>query len=215
MTTTRWLVVCLLAVDGFFIAVGLATSPGWLDSLGLGRLSRELALGPEKSLPSLFLLGKWTATATLLWFLHAVRGVRIHAFWAAVVSYLIADDLLEMHERVGRLLAGGGATGLRLQLAESVLTLIVGVIVLYALWRSHRRPLSEDVRRFSHRLVAVMVALLVVGVAFDLLHTLGAGPSRDLAGLLEDGGELVVGTFLLVLVWYYAVRTVRSPTETS
>jgi hypothetical protein len=118
--------------------------------------------------------------------------------WALLFAYLLADDLLALHESAGTALVHAVGEqpkhlvfgGLRMQdLGELVFAGSVGLVLLALLGWGYRRGTART-RTAYRRLLVVSLVLAVFGMLVDGLAT-GVGDSGlQLLHLLEDGGEL-------------------------
>jgi len=193
--------VVLLVADLVLIAASLeAQRRGWSD----GRY-RQWLLRAEGGWPEQFGYAKQAGCAALLLLVWRRTGHGVFAAWAAVFAYALADDRLQIHERVGGFLARRlplpqEVAGLREQdLGELAVWGLVGVVLLVVVAALHRRS-PEHVRATSRGVAVVVAGYAFFGVVVDQFHTLTLGGPLDRGlGVLEDGGELVL---LSVAVWY-------------
>lgn len=135
------------------------------------------------------------------------RRVWVYAAWALVAGYLLADDALALHEKLGGRLADSlslpSVWGLRpLDLGEVAFLGLVGVPLLGALAVGH--VLSDAPgRAFSRALAALLGGFVFFAVGVDTVHSmLLETPADDLLAMVEDGGEMIVATAMLA----FAVR---------
>ncbi len=206
------LLTVLVAVDLFFISAYLVTS-----AIGaLGFESREFVrfnITWEHAMSERFNYWKWFTAAILLAAASFKTRSRVFACLSGVFLTLFADDYWRLHERIGAFLAGrleiGAMVGLRPQdFGELMVWSALGipVVALFGLaavskadpYRGHLVPFAIGV-----------AALIVVGVGFDMAHSVvnqltGPGGLDFLFGVLEDGGELLFGS----LVCSYALAAV-------
>lgn len=130
--------------------------------------------------------------------------------WFPVFAYLLIDDLMMIHEIYGgvlvRVLGLQPAFGLRAQDFGEVLVTVIAVVVLSLPLLLGYLGSTAAIRWVYRGLVLLMLALGVFGVGVDLVHTMLAGMMKnfDWIGILEDGGEMVVVTFIAV----YLIRVV-------
>lgn len=136
-----------------------------------------------------------------------------YAAWAFLFGYLLADDALFIHERVGVALAERtGAVPLlglepkdfgELAFVAAVMGLLLGSVGLFH-WRG-----SPAFRRATGDLVLILALVAFFGVAVDMLHSalLERGVGLVLE-VLEDGGEMV--GISLVTGYAFALST-RAP----
>lgn len=143
------------------------------------------------------------------WAYRASR-TRAHAAAAAIVGVVLADDVLELHEAFGRTagerLGLPSILGLRSQdPGEAMFAAALGAAVL-VLWRWGGRGATAPERRLLSGVLGLTAALAFFAVAVDAVHvTLPRGSEvRALAGVVEDGGELLVSLAMLTLALRYA-----------
>lgn len=195
----------LLALDAVHI---LLHSIGWLRHRPV--VPRLVDLGQDWSLPTVYTYATWAITIALLTVCWQRTRTPVFTSLAAVFAVLLADDALQLHEKLGyaalvrwKLPA---LPGLRQQdTGELVVFAVMGVIVVGLLavgmlWTSPAR------RSVGWWFIGCLVALAVVGVIFDMAHiavlkTLPMGRLRTLLGFLvgvaEDGGQLMVASVIL------------------
>jgi hypothetical protein len=124
------------------------------------------------------------------------------AIFALLFAYISVDDAFSAHERAGALLAGVLPAAGPLDPAHlgellylALLAASVAVPVAYLAWVGDRQQ-----RRIIALLTGCVALLAVPGVGLDLLHSLvHAHRPRVILAVLEDGGEMVAATFVLVL----------------
>lgn len=196
---TRRLAVALLVFDGLLILANvvlglLKLQSATVDYYGPWNLSMDGSYG------ELFDYLK-TALGVLLLIVARVRSPQpAYSAWAAVFALVVADDALQLHEQaegaLGGLLHLRGWLGLR---PEDVASLFIvsgiAAVLVPALVTAHVRS-DTLARRHSLLLAACFVLLGLFAVGFDLLHSeldqRAVGSSIvSLAGLVEDGGEMV------------------------
>ena len=131
----------------------------------------------------------------------------LYVAFLLVFIYCLADNSLQIHEDLGRLLAGllgfEPALGLRAQdFGELAVWVLFGIPLLgflcFGLLRSDGRH-----RTVGLTLTAWFLAFLFFGIVVDMLHrhAMSYGALTHLVGLIEDGGEMavIVGIFALTL----------------
>ena len=130
---------------------------------------------------------------------------------AAFIQLHRLHDAFELHERAGRMLAGArpgvSMWGLGSQhVGEVLFSATVGVVVLIGFAATWRRS-APAARQLSLVLLALLAALGVFGVLIDTLHAAATQtPWGYRLGIIEDGGEMVVLTAMLWLL-FDSVRT--------
>lgn len=120
---------------------------------------------------------------------------------------LLLDDSLQLHERLGSMVASrmGYAPAFHLRAQDfGELTVVGSVGLLFAgllaltWWRGDR-----EFRRVSRDLALLVGVVVLFGVGVDMLHSMAGSPALTAAlALVEDGGEMVSMSF----VCWYAYR---------
>lgn len=200
-TTPGAVLAALLAVDvalGAAHVLGLAAAPVSSAASATWQSTSVWSLSADRSLAERFGYLQ-AATAAGLLALAAWSSRRpTHLAWAALLTVVVLDDALFLHERGGAALVRWAGvpdppTGLRAQdLGELAVWGLLGVLPLAAVVLAHRR--SDAVGRRRSAAVAVCLAALVgCEVVLDLLHEVAPpGLPATTVGMLEDGGGLVV-----------------------
>ena len=174
---------------------------------------------------SLFLLGDWTISEMFSYFkefmlfffaLLFVRETRQPLFvaWASVFIYLLADDALGLHELFGFLflhlfpsmnVAGIGSRNV----GEALFFALAGSVLLTFVWQAHRYSNAHS-RTFTWSLLPWLGLLVFCGVVVDAVHILFMDdPTSDfIFTLLEDGGEMVVLSFMVWKTFEFFKSTV-------
>lgn len=129
--------------------------------------------------------------------------------WALLFVWMLADDGLQLHERLGAVLASSLApviaTGhLAQAVAEVIVMLAIALLFLaWILWASASASLRW--RAWTLGLLAGLASLAFFAIAIDLVHALLRTPLlHALLGLIEEGGEMLCLSavlFLAVAIW--------------
>ncbi len=138
----------------------------------------------------------------LLLCIVAKRKRMIYFAWLLLFLYLLIDDMLRVHEKLGRHLVSyfeyQPAFGLRAQdFGELSVSIFFGALLFTFLAIAYFQSDNKGKERSKH-LLALIVLLAVFGIAMDMIHSM-ASWGRDLWGLIEDGGEMLV---ISIIVWY-------------
>uniref|UniRef100_A0A832H2I4 Uncharacterized protein n=1 Tax=Oscillatoriales cyanobacterium SpSt-402 TaxID=2282168 RepID=A0A832H2I4_9CYAN len=126
--------------------------------------------------------------------------------WSLLFTYILLDDAVEIHERVGRFIVRelGLTDAFRLRaqdFGELAITISVGLFFLVFLGVAYRLSNSTG-RRVSRYLIVMLAAFAFFGVVVDIGHVAFGNPSIDpLLILLEDGGELVLMSAIVSAVF--------------
>jgi hypothetical protein len=190
---TVTLLVLLVVVDFVFIAVHALHV--WSPWFAGGHFSMENYNG----LASIYQYIKqaWLAGCLALAFLQTRS--KVFAGWTLLFAFLLLDDALELHERVGAILAASlnfpAVLGLRpADLGEVSVAAAIGCLALALVAITFRHGGSQS-RELSADLMCLLAALALFGVFFDMLHTITYFKAPSVAeffALIEDGGEMLV-----------------------
>lgn len=125
--------------------------------------------------------------------------------WAILFGYLLWDDALQVHERLGKYIAEAldftPLLGLRARdFGELAVSAMAGALLWSLLMWVYMRSL-DAFRRSTRHLLIFLLLMAFFGIVVDMLHVaLNVGPeARVLLGVVEDGGEMVVMSFI---AWY-------------
>lgn len=198
----RYVATLLGASDGFFL----------IEHFELFRVDRD------GSLAEWFLYLQASASVALLLGIYFKTRQSIYAAWSLVFAFIVADDALLIHERLGHLLVNSVAVpalpGLRaVDSGELLIWAAAGIVLLAGLAWGFAR--SNDSARAASGLIAVAFAALVFfAMGIDMLHVglVDAGtPAYLIFALVEDGGEmLAIGLALAVALVLYRHPVVAS-----
>lgn len=202
------LLLFLLLLDGLFVGTHCLTQSGG------GKLNSLFSVETDQGFPEIFQYVKELAVLAMLSSLFVRTRERGYIVWCLLFVYLFCDDSLKIHELVGRKIVRSlhfsALWGLRAQdWGELVVTMVAGVVLVaglvLAVWRG-----SDNFRSFSKQLGFFLILLVFFGVGVDMFHILlKASPSAYfVAGVVEDGGEMIVMSFI---VWYVAGRIMKTP----
>ena len=132
--------------------------------------------------------------------------------WSILFSYLVCDDSLMIHEKVGLTIANNlGFTpflGLRPKdFGELAVTGIAAIILLTFVGFSYLRG-SQAFKRISRDLVICLLVIAFFGVFVDMAHIAAplGSPLSFLLGVVEDGGEMLT---ISMITWYAFLLNVR------
>ncbi|WP_299787138.1 hypothetical protein [uncultured Marivita sp.] len=140
-------------------------------------------------------------------FLRRQRSMDL--FWCLAFGYLFIDDAFQYHETMGQWLAATfgfePAFSLRAKdFGEMLATALATSILLTAFLIGYRAANGAE-RAHAKAFAALFVLLGFFGVVIDMLHIAFRQPSDlpgrlafRMFGLIEDGGELVTGSVMLI-----------------
>jgi hypothetical protein len=145
--------------------------------------------------------------------LFGVLAVRqrsvLYLGWSLLFFYLLLDDSLTIHERLGEIatkrLDLQPVFNLRaVDFGEFIVSACIGLFFLFFLAIAYRSA-SRIPREASRYLIIMLFVLAVFGIAVDMLHSLLRFSLlwEPLIGTLEDAGEMVV---MSVIAWFVFKR---------
>lgn len=208
------LIGALRRADGFLLLSGLLLADGALVGVHtlhkLSPLFADAAFGldTEWGFAELFQYAKFAALVLMLGAVWARTRETIYGTWMLLFAYMLGDDALQVHERIGALIAGDWqfrpAVGLRPQdFGELAVSAVFGLALASLIALMYGRS-GRLARTDTRTLVRLIAALGFFGVGMDMAHEIVDGSIRYLGGfvgIIEDGGEMVVAS---VLCWYVA-----------
>jgi hypothetical protein len=205
------LLLLLLCADaGFTLLHLISVETGWLRATGI---SLEADGGPAEIFQ--YVKEFWIIVCMAAAFAATRRAV--YAGWACVFVFLLVDDAGKVHEQVGAWLGqryGFAAPfGLRPDdIGELLFAGAVGIATLAivgpAVWRG-----TEQCRRISRDVFALIVVLAFFGVVADVLHVIAYFGESLLAQVLlvvEDGGEMIVMSALTAYAFHVGSHVGRT-----
>lgn len=171
-----------------------------------------LSLETDQSYAEFYQYIKWLWVIIILVFVSSKKASKHYLAWSVVFAYFLLDDSLQVHERVGEIIAGKFKfmPGLGLQqqdLGELAVSAMAGAILIIPLSWAYKTG-TRVFRKVSQDISLLILVLIVFGVAVDTVHSavnLGIVIGL-LIGLIEDGGEMVS---LSLILWYVFLMLVR------
>jgi hypothetical protein len=199
----------LIGVDvGFVMTYSLHEIYISLYNDNVPLLSSRWSIRADRSYPEMFGYAKTTILVALLIIACRLSGKSIYAIWAGVFTYVILDDALLVHERLGRAVAGPSSSTWAWDMGQLVVWVLVGMILLAIAVTGLARSSGRD-RTNGVLLLLALAALGFFAVIIDLVHVIARSWFRGsnlLFTVLEEGGEQLVLTLVLAL----AVQILRS-----
>lgn len=204
---TRLVLVSVLLIDAILIFLHLAARGcelvGWFEA------PDNLNLGYELGVASVWVYGK-TIFIGALTFSLALRYPR-QGFFAFTLLFciLFMDDFFEFHEATGRLLEPTlgryAILGLRPRdIGELTAFLVILAAAVVAFIVVFRRASAQH-RPLARRILILIAILGFFGVGVDMLHVMSDNlpgivgyAVQGLVGTLEDGGEMVMFSLILI-----------------
>ncbi|MEL6462664.1 MAG: hypothetical protein AAFQ91_31305 [Cyanobacteria bacterium J06621_15] len=131
----------------------------------------------------------------------------IFLIWGLLFGYLLLDDSLIIHEKMGGVLSNllnlQPAFNLRsVDFGELIFSSVIGAIFLILIsWRYQQS--DAPVRKFCKNLIFLLLALAISGIVLDLIQVGFSNTGRigNIFALLEDGGEHIVMSCILAFVY--------------
>jgi hypothetical protein len=203
----RTLLIAFIALDLAFI--GLNALAIAAHQLGLiDAVPELLKITKDRALPEDYNYLKWAIIVVALTWMSIRDRWLPPLFWAFVFAMILADDSLQLHEKLGAAIASWSDLPSSTyfygdDLGELLAFLVMGFVAV-ALTASLFTRHGASARAISLRYGMVIVALGGFGVGIDALHQvvshLAEGTSvatllSQLFGLLEEGGEMMVASF--------------------
>ena len=202
------LLAVLLLTDGILISLH-----NWLWHTGQLVTVPQFNIEMQGGVAEYFNYLKWlTCSLACLW-LFARRREPVYLAWGALFLYLLVDDAESIRDSAGAWIVSVMGTGP--EFAEILVSFIAGAVLLAPIAIRYRRN-DIEARAFSRLLFPWLIALVIFGVGFDTLHAMVGHWSvvSTFMGVVEDGGEMIVGSILtsLVCLQAFAARRVQRVT---
>lgn len=189
----------------------------WIH-LHTGMLTSELwSIERDRGFAEMFQYFKYVGIMLALAGLFRRTRLPVLLLWIGVYGCLLLDDSMRIHERFGLDIAAWahlhGFGGLRgRDLGELIYAALGAAVLTPVLVLGYLRS-SPMARAICDDLLLLLIALLIFAVGGDTIHRLLSSTTFDaLAGIVEDGGEMLV---LSVTCWYvagYSGKRAAAPT---
>lgn len=134
-----------------------------------------------------------------------------YILWAMVFAYLLCDDAIRIHERLGSIIASNldftPIFGLRLQdFGELAVTAIALVLLLTPIGFFYLRA-SSMFKKITRDLLVLLLTIGFFGVFVDMVGIVVSWPKgRFLLEIIEDGGEMIA---ISMVAWYVFLLNIR------
>jgi hypothetical protein len=179
------------------------------------------SIGRDRGFSEIFQYIKWFWIIVLLTYLTISRRSFSYVAWGVTFLYLLCDDSLGIHEKVGRLITGNlgfePPFGLYPRdLGELAVSVVAGMTLTPLLIWAYLRG-SQAFKNMSRDMLLLILLLAFFGVAVDTVHSIVRGIGlgwkvKFILGLIEDGGEMLIAS---LMVWYIFLLSVRDDICTS
>jgi hypothetical protein len=196
--------ILLIVVDLVFIGLHLVY-------IQTDNLDSMYSLAKDRGYSEIYQYAKQAGIVLLLVILAWRRPAPVYGSWAVLFFYLLIDDAFLIHETYGlsvaNALAINDSSGLRgRDFGELLITGIATILLFSAIAFAYLRSEPGE-RAFTRKLVAWLVVLAFFGVFVDMLHeVLIDTAAADALGILEDGGEIVVTSWIAWFVFGYTLK---------
>ncbi len=201
------LLIAFIIIDlGFILANALAIG---LHHFGMiGTVPEMLRITQDRALPEDYNYLKWAIiVVALLWMSIRDRWLP-PVLWAIVFAMILADDSMQLHERLGAKIAvwtelPSSTYFYADDLGEMLAFGLMGLVTL-ALTATLFTRRGASARGLSLRYGLAILALGSFGVGIDAIHQLASHFSEgtsfatllsQLFGMIEEGGEMIVASF--------------------
>ncbi|MEM7594404.1 MAG: hypothetical protein AAF383_23335 [Cyanobacteria bacterium P01_A01_bin.83] len=135
------------------------------------------------------------------------RKKMIFMSWSLFYGYLLLDDALIIHEKIGAVVSNSlgfqEAFNLRaIDFGEVFVSAVVAMCFLLLIGWGYTKAKSIE-RKYSNILVLLLLALAIPGIVFDLLQVMMNNNAvlYSIFALLEDGGEHIIMSLILAFVY--------------
>jgi len=194
----------LLAIDLGFILLHFYNSVLIPDS----EFRSIFSLVDDTSISEKFQYFKWALIAALFVYMSIKRNIINYIPWGLIFIYLLLDDSLTLHERIGAVFAQGftGVAPLSLRwqdVGELMVTAIAGGVLFSLLALAYYKG-NRVFKKVTKDMLILFSVLVVFGVGIDMLGQM-VDPGRYMTfvfEVVEDGGEMFIAS---VMLWYVTV----------
>ena len=213
------LLILLFCADFMFIVVHCIQE---LTPLLNNVINNNLfSIGSDRGYAEIFQYIKWFWLIVLFTYLTISRRSFSYVAWGVTFLYLLCDDSLGIHERIGRLITGNlgfePPFGLYPRdIGELAVSAVAGITLTPLLIWAYLRG-SLAFKNMSQDLLLLVLVLAFFGVAVDTVHSIARGLGLGLnaefiLGVIEDGGEMLIAS---LMIWYIFLLSVRDDICTS
>jgi hypothetical protein len=207
----KTLFIAFLAIDIGFILLNLIAIVAHHLQL-IDAVPEALRITQDGALPEEFNYLKWAVISISLAWLALRDHWLAPLGWALVFAMILADDSLQLHERLGATLSSlpslpSSAYFFAYDLGEMLAFGAMGLVAFGVATLLFLRSRAAG-RALTLRYSAILIVLGCFGVGVDAVHevvshmTQGTSLSTVLSqlfGMIEEGGEMVVGSFAVAM----------------
>ena len=213
------LLLLLFSADFMFIVIHCIQE---LTPLLNNVINKELfSIGRDRGYAEIFQYIKWFWIIVLFTYLTISRHSFSYVAWGVTFLYLLCDDSLGIHEKIGRFISGNlgfePPFGLYPRdIGELAVSALAGITLTPLLIWAYLRG-SQAFKKMSQDMLLLILVLVFFGVAVDTVHSIARGVGLGwkvefILGLIEDGGEMLITS---LMVWYIFLLSVRNDICTS
>ncbi len=172
----------------------------------------NFSLEKDRGYSEIFQYVKQYWSTLLLGFLSIQKRSFLYFIWSLLFFYLLVDDAIQIHERLGALISikfsFSAMFNLRaVDFGELAVSALVGLFFLIAIAITYR--LGDRLpRQVSRYLTILLFALAFFGIVVDMLHIMFLNSFLEpLLTIVEDGGELVVMSLIVCFVFSLSLQS--------
>lgn len=173
--------------------------------------SSYFSLAADRGMAEMYQYLKESSIVLILIILFRRKSNSVYIAWSLLFGYLLVDDAYRLHEKLGAMLrpyfSFAPMIGLRAQdLGELCVYAFFGLTCLIFIGITHRMS-DADARTNSRYFLVILTFFVFFGVVVDMIHAMVKHPTlSDMMALLEDGGEMLVVTIMLYVVFRLVTR---------
>ncbi len=205
-----YILTLLVAADLVFIASGILYECGFANLFNVCKalnLNSYFSLTRDRGYAEVFQYIKEYWLIILFIFLAIKQNYKIYSGWVFLATYLLLDDALEIHEKLGVIIAERlnyiYLFNLRPEdYGELTVFAIVGVGFFLWISLNYRWGNSRERKIFRH-LIGILFGLALFGIAIDTIHVFLDRYVfwKSTLAVVEDGGEHIVMSILVCYVF--------------
>lgn len=129
----------------------------------------------------------------------------IYLAWNSLFFYILIDDFLQIHERLGKFLSDNyhlqHKLGLRAQdFGEIIVLLFFGTILFLFIGLTYLRS-NPVAKKISKNLFILILFAAFFGIFVDILHVITPW-GKSILGLIEDGGEMIIISIIVTYLFH-------------
>jgi hypothetical protein len=192
----------LIAVDfGFIVIDALHRVYLALYTDNVSLVGWRWRIGSDHSYAEMFGYAKGAMLVALLIATYSLSRRWLYLIWAGVFLYVLLDDALLIHERLGRAVAGPSSSRWDWDMGQLAVWMLVGTILLAIAVAGLAHSSGQD-RTNGILLLLALAALGFFAVVVDLVHVIFRSSFQGanlLFTILEEGGEQLALTIALGL----------------